>query len=260
MRRLDSTGMSNMTVIDKLRDVLAMLAGDTSQPVVESGNGPVSKRIVPQDGEFCVFSEDGSRNFGCFPTEEAAAARLAEIEFFADKNLSDRPTAELMNLLSRVNKIEMDDAPLLASLVETELEKRADRAACTVCKADDDRRYTLGPVYVPGRVDAHGDFTDESTLQKALWGWVRKGDRTIRLQHTDKSAGEMVEVVTWPFEITTKVAVPGGTETDVTFPADTPFMGVVWEDWAWELVKAGELRGYSMGGRARKVEAEFSEQ
>jgi len=41
------------------------------------------------------------------------------------------------------------------------------------------------------------------------------------------------------------------------FPADTPFLGVVWEDWAWDLVKAGELRGYSIGGRARRVEADL---
>ena len=45
---------------------------------------------------------------------------------------------------------------------------------------------------------------------------------------------------------------------DLEFPAETPFMGVVWESWAWDLVKAGQLRGYSIGGKARRVEADLS--
>ena len=67
----------------------------------------------------------------------------------------------------------------------------------------------------------------------------------------------MVEVLTWPFEVTADLAVPGEGITKYTFPADTPFMGVIWEPWAWELVKAGELRGYSIGGRARRMEADL---
>jgi hypothetical protein len=32
----------------------------------------------------------------------------------------------------------------------------------------------------------------------------------------------------------------------------------VWESWAWELIKAGQLRGYSIGGKARRIEADLS--
>jgi len=120
-----------------------------------------------------------------------------------------------------------------------------------------EQRYTLGPVYVPGLEDAHGEFTDEVTLQKALWDWIRKGDRAIYMQHSEEVAGEMVEMLTWPFEIEAALEVPGQGATNYSFPADTPFMGVVWKDWAWDQVKAGELRGYSIGGVARRMEADL---
>ena len=67
----------------------------------------------------------------------------------------------------------------------------------------------------------------------------------------------MVEVLTWPFEIEAPLEVPEQGVSKFTFPANTPFLGVVWEEWAWELVKAGELRGYSIGGRARRIEADL---
>ena len=86
---------------------------------------------------------------------------------------------------------------------------------------------------------------------------MRKGDRRIFLQHGDKVAGEAVEVLTWPFAIEAELGVPGQGVTKYAFPANTPFMGVVWESWAWEKVKAGELRGYSIGGRARRMEADL---
>jgi hypothetical protein len=121
-------------------------------------------------------------------------------------------------------------------------------------------RYTLGPAYVPDREDAHGEFTDSRTLQKALWNWVRKGDRTIYLQHSDKAAGEMVELLTWPFPIEAELNVPNQGVTKYTFPADTPFLGVIWEPWAWDMVKAGKLRGYSIGGAAKRVEAELPDE
>ena len=105
--------------------------------------------------------------------------------------------------------------------------------------------------------DAHGEFTDEVTLQKAMWDWVRKGDRTIYLQHSDKPAGEMVEMLTWPFPIEADLTVPNQGVSKFMFPADTPFLGVIWEPWAWDMVKAGELRGYSIGGGANRVEADI---
>lgn len=122
-----------------------------------------------------------------------------------------------------------------------------------VSKADIERRYTLGPMYVPSSLDAHAEWTDADELQKAVWGYVRKGDRRIRLQHDrDIVAGEFVEVMAWPYEVTVPMQKGEGS-VNTTFPANTVFLGVIWEPWAWEMVKEGKLRGYSIGGKAQRV-------
>lgn len=121
-------------------------------------------------------------------------------------------------------------------------------------------RFTLGPWYVPDQVDAHGEFTDTAELQKALWGYVKSADRGIRLQH-DRSivAGEWVEAMTWPFEVEVPLTKADGTVTKYKYPANTPFLGVQWEPWAWELVQKGLLRGYSIGGKSDRIEVDLDE-
>lgn len=120
-------------------------------------------------------------------------------------------------------------------------------------------RYTFGPLYAPDRADAHGEFTDADTLQKAVWDYVRSSaekGRRINLQHDDSGAttvGEWVEVTSWPYETTVKVRVPGEKERELTMPAGTIYMGVVWDEDAWELVKTKKLTGYSLGGRTVRV-------
>jgi hypothetical protein len=115
-----------------------------------------------------------------------------------------------------------------------------------------EQRYTLGAWYIPDTVDAHGEWTDPATLQKAAWNYVRRGDRTVYLQH-DRTvpAGELVEIMTMPQEW--RVTKQDGTAT--TYPQGTVFAGVVWEPWAWQMVKAGDLRGLSIGGSAVRVRA-----
>jgi hypothetical protein len=118
----------------------------------------------------------------------------------------------------------------------------------------DERRFTLGPWYVPDSEDAHGEWTDADELQAGLWNYVRKGDRRIRLQHnTEIVAGEWLEALTWPYDVEVPLTKSNGMTESVKFPAGTVFMGVQWESWAWELVKAGQIRGFSMGGRGDRV-------
>ncbi len=258
-----------MEIVHQLQEMLtdaAEIEVDLVDP--EMTDDAFGKEIRYEDGQYCVYSETG-RGFGCYPSEDQAKNRLAQIEQFSGARVDNAATADLVAWHDRLHLL---DAPTEAhvavhDLIEDILERRLDTTAPVLAMAvgvsglplakQAEQRYTLGPVYVPGMEDAHGEFTDEETLQKALWGWVRKEDRTIYLQHSDKAAGEMVEVLTWPFEVTADLSVPGEGVTKYTFPADTPFMGVVWEPWAWELVKAGELRGYSIGGRARRMEADL---
>lgn len=123
-----------------------------------------------------------------------------------------------------------------------------------VSKSVDERRFTLGPMYIPNRLDAHNEWTDPDELQKAVWEYMRKGDRRIRLQHNrDVVAGEALEIMAWPYEVQVPMVMKDATTQPVTFPANTVFLGVQWEPWAWEMVKADKLRGYSIGGRAQRL-------
>jgi len=127
-----------------------------------------------------------------------------------------------------------------------------------VSKQHEESRYTLGPMYVPHRLDAHSEFTDDIELQQAVWWYVQNSSRAINLQHQpDILAGEWVEIMVWPYEVTTELQLPGRGLVKQTFPANTAFMGVLWEPWSWSKVKKGELRGLSIEGEARKIEAEF---
>ena len=230
------------------------------------------KEIVEEDGRFCVYSEGRGRRFGCYDTMEAAEERLAQIESFARSldeltpeqlvaahELTEKSTGDMMLELARSvieDRLEVLGVAPPYTTGDTTAKLAALHAVVPFAKAEE--RYTLGPVYVPGRLDGHGEFIDADTLQKAIWDWVRSGDRTIYLQHSEKAAGEMVEILTWPMPIQTSLSLPGEDVRKVEFPAETPFMGVVWESWAWDLVKAGQLRGYSIGGKARRVEADLS--
>lgn len=122
----------------------------------------------------------------------------------------------------------------------------------------EEQRFTLAPWYIPNKLDAHGDWTDPQEIQKALWGYVKTDDRRIRLQHnTDIVAGEWVEAMTWPFEVEVPLTKADGTVTKHKYPAGTTFMGTQWEPWAWELVKSGDLRGFSIGGSGDMVLADL---
>ncbi len=133
-------------------------------------------------------------------------------------------------------------------------------------KSDDAKRYTMAPLYpaspespTAAHLDAHGDFATADDLQKAVWDYVRKGDRTIRDQHRDGTAiGECVEIMSWPYEVTVPMTTAAGTTVQKSFAAGTVFLGVVWNELGWSDVVKGVKRGYSLGGMATRVAVEMS--
>lgn len=128
------------------------------------------------------------------------------------------------------------------------------KSAGEVTVADDELRYTLAPVYAPDLFDSHGDITDPAELELAQWAYLRNGDLAVRLQHVpDVVAGETVGMITWPFPVSATLTTGDGVTKSVDYPAGTVFQGVVWERWAWDMVKAGRLRGLSMGGSGYRV-------
>jgi hypothetical protein len=119
----------------------------------------------------------------------------------------------------------------------------------------EEQKFTLAPWYIPNKYDAHDEWTDPDELQKALWDYVKSGDRAIRLQHNvDVVAGEWVEAMTMPFPVNVPMRKSDGRVDNVEYPAGTVFLGVKWDDWAWEMVKKGEITGYSIGGSAERLE------
>ena len=144
----------------------------------------------------------------------------------------------------------------------------ADTAKATVKRVGTDgrflrkeayKRFTLGPLYVPDFMDAHGEWTDSTELQQAVWEWVKGGDRTIYLQHDrDVRAGEWVEVMTMPQPWTVDMLDGNGEAIGkVTYPTGTVFLGVIWDEGPWEQIIRGELRGYSIGGFSDRVLADL---
>jgi len=143
-------------------------------------------------------------------------------------------------------------------LVESDKQTNMSAGSVQISKADATLRYTLGPMYVPDTIDAHGEWTDAESLQSAVWDYVRSGDRRIRLQHNlEVVAGEWVECMAWPWAVTVPMLKADESSHAMTYPPNTVFLGVVWEPWAWELVKSGKLRGYSIGGTAERVMADM---
>ena len=191
---------------------------------------PVSLRTVKRMRSFLARHEVDKKAEGFNQGEKnyPSAGRVAWDAWGGDAGLS-----WVKGILSKLEKSFDYEAPFLKA---------------------DDKKFTLGPLYIPNKLDAHSEWTDEEELQKAVWEYVRSGDRDIRLQHNrDVVAGEWVEMMTFPYELKIPVKKSNGDDGEYTYPANTVFMGVLWKDWAWELVKSGKLRGYSIGGKAKRV-------
>lgn len=161
---------------------------------------------------------------------------------------------EVMLELSDEQVEEPVEAPVEIATAEIVKQQEPDANLELLHKANEEQRFTLGPWYIPNRYDAHGEWTDADELQKSLWDYVKSGDRGIRLQHNkDIVAGEWVEAMSFPVPITIGMS-KDAVSKQVEYPAGTVFLGVQWKPWAWELVKAGKIQGFSIGGAAARID------
>ena len=168
----------------------------------------------------------------------------------------DKLVIEVADIEAKGRSVEI---PFEAPDVEV-IESTTGLAKFEVSKALDEKQFTLGPMYIPNQLDAHDEWTDDSELQQAVWKYVQSGDRRIRLQHNrDVVAGEWVEIMTLPYQTQVPMLKADGTTQPVNFPQNTVFLGVIWEDWAGDKIKKGEIRGYSIGGRAERMYVDLDE-
>jgi hypothetical protein len=179
-----------------------------------------------------------------------------------DKNKWVDSTPQIFNHLfdGNIDIDEVEEAELLKIAPEIAEKTKQISQSFDVSKAVDEKRFTLGPMYIPNTMDAHNEWTDETELQQAVWKYVQSGDRRIRLQHNrDVVAGEWVEIMTLPYQTQVPMLKADGTTQPVNFPQNTVFLGVIWDDWAWDKIKKGEIRGYSIGGRAERMYVDLDE-
>lgn len=121
-----------------------------------------------------------------------------------------------------------------------------------LAKATDELQYTLVCVYpadkadVAVAADGHRDFASKSTVREAAWNFMRKGGK-VGLHHADgtEGAGTVVESFLWPGD-------DWATKSGYVVKEGDWMAGIVWDDPAWELVKAGKIGGVSMQGSAKR--------
>lgn len=117
-------------------------------------------------------------------------------------------------------------------------------ATVSVKKHDDEQQLIYGEVYAPGFPDSHGDFMTAESIQKMAHEFMRKGlVNKIDLHHTQVESGCYV-VESFIARADDPVFIPGAWVLGVKVP----------DPEVWELVKSGELNGFSFDGEGFRVE------
>lgn len=117
------------------------------------------------------------------------------------------------------------------------------------CKVDEDQRLVYGwanITSVDGEPvqDLQGDYIDDEDLMKAAHDFIIKSRRGDAM-HCVEGVGEIVESVVFTKDIQNSLGIDLG-QTGW-------FIGVkVDNDKAWDLVKSGDFKGFSIGGKATK--------
>ncbi|MDX5886270.1 XkdF-like putative serine protease domain-containing protein [Bacillus cereus group sp. BfR-BA-00999] len=111
-----------------------------------------------------------------------------------------------------------------------------------VIKSDDEaERLVYGIVYEPDTIDAHGDFADAKTIEKAAHEFMLKYRQIDKNHDFVAGVGEVVESYIAPVDMELNgEPVKKGTWI-LTTKADEE---------TWEAVKKGEFQGYSLAGVA----------
>lgn len=118
-------------------------------------------------------------------------------------------------------------------------------------KSLDEQRYTLSVGYPAELADAtvardgYRDFANRQEVEKAAWSYM-DGERGVGLWHEDGTdgAGKVVESYIY--------RGPDWPVNDTVIKAGDWLVGIIWEPEAWERIKAGEINGTSMQGRAAR--------
>jgi hypothetical protein len=110
--------------------------------------------------------------------------------------------------------------------------------ALTIKKQDDELQVVWGEVYAPGFPDSQGDFMTAETVREMAWRFMRKSDMgKIDIAHGQQKSGSFV-VESFIARDDDSVFIPGAWVIGVKVPDPV----------IWQLIKAGELNGFSLDG------------
>lgn len=96
-------------------------------------------------------------------------------------------------------------------------------------------------------VDLQNDIIDLTDLQTAARAFLKSAERTLDVDHSYESVGEVVEGLVVTPEVKKALGLPANTPLGFIVAAkvhDVP---------TWERVKSGELRMFSIGGSATRI-------
>ena len=110
-------------------------------------------------------------------------------------------------------------------------------------KFDEEQQLVYGEVYAPDVPDSHGDFMTAEAIQKMAHEFMRRGlVKNIDVQHSREESGSYV-VESFIAREEDSIFIPGSWVIGVKIPD-----GAI-----WNLVKTGELNGFSLDGEGVRV-------
>lgn len=170
-----------------------------------------------------------------------AAARLPQTDAPEE---AKRAAARKLIKLMRAGGLKPGDATLaMANVEKEEVEKSWE---VEVIKADEEKRLLYGVALEPETVDSQNDKANEAEIEKAAHGFMIQS-RLMDLQHKEvvdpKKATPVESYITLTDMVINDKLIKKGSWVVVT---------KIFDDEIWQMVKSGEIRGYSIRGFGRR--------
>ena len=114
-----------------------------------------------------------------------------------------------------------------------------------ISKLDHELQVVYGEVYAPGFPDSQGDYMSRETIREMAFEFMRKGNGgNIDVQHSQEQSGAYV-VESFIARDDDSVFIPGSWVIGVKVP----------DPQLWAQIKSGQLNGFSLDGKAMRVES-----
>lgn len=121
-----------------------------------------------------------------------------------------------------------------------------------ILKADTSKRLVYGAVLIPEKVDLQGEIVSKDEIESAAHAYLVLYRRS-GIQHEEIIEPEDDRVV-----VVESYIIPDGNTITVggrTYPEGTWMLVVkVLDDAIWADVQSGKLTGFSIGGKAKKIQ------